>query len=126
MAEFKVWGELIRQSLAGLHVFLPLHDLGIDAVVHRTSDGAYISVQVKARTELTSAGQVHVTITASSLVDVSALVVAVLVDGDRLGAMALVVDEATFRRLAVHDVVEGRECLTVAFETNSQSRTLTK
>jgi hypothetical protein len=119
VAEFMVWGELIRQSLGGLHVFLPLRDLGIDGVVHRLSDGAYIAVQVKARTELTPAGQVHITVTASSLVDDTALVVAVLVDGDRLGPMALVVNEATFRRLAVHDVVEGREYLTAAFEMHA-------
>jgi hypothetical protein len=119
MAEFKVWGELIRQSLGGLHVFLPLRDLGIDGVLHRLSDGAYIPIQVKARTELTPAGQVHITVTASSLVDDEALVVGVLVDGDRLGAMALVVDEATFRQLAVHDSVEGREYLTAAFEMHS-------
>ncbi|HEV2035482.1 MAG TPA: hypothetical protein VGU71_15040 [Candidatus Dormibacteraeota bacterium] len=119
VAEFKVWGELIRQSLGGLHVFLPLRDLGIDAVVHRLSDGAYVAVQVKARTELTPAGQVHITVTASSLVDDAALVIGVLVDGDRLGPMLLVVDEATFRRLAVHDVVEGREYLTAAFEMHS-------
>jgi hypothetical protein len=119
MAEFKVWGELIRQSLGGLHVFLPLRDTGIDGVVHRLSDGTYIPVQVKARTELTPAGQVHITVTASSLVDESALVIGILVDGDRLGPMALVVDEATFRRLAVHDVVDGREYLTAAFEMHT-------
>lgn len=119
MAEFKVWGELIRQSLGGLHVFLPLRDLGIDGVVHRSSDGAYIPVQVKARTELTPAGQVHITVSASSLVDDSALVIGVLVDGDRLGLMALVVDEATFRRLAAHDIVDGREYLTTAFEMHA-------
>ena len=119
VAEFKVWAELVRQSMGGLHVFLPLRDMGIDGVLHRLSDGAYIAVQVKARTELTPAGQVHITVTASSLVDDNALVIAVLVDGERLGPMALVVDEATFRRLAIHDVVEGREYLTAAFEMHS-------
>jgi hypothetical protein len=119
MAEFKVWGELIRQSLGGLHVFLPLRDVGIDGVLHRLSDGAYIPVQVKARTELTPAGQVHITVTAGSLVDDAALVVGVLVEGDQLGTMALVVDEATFRRLAIHDVVDGREYLTAAFEMHA-------
>src|ERR1700730_12211322 len=120
VAEFMVWAELVRQSMGGLHVFRPLRDLGIDGVLHRLSDGAYIAVQVKARTELTQAGQVHITVTASSLVDDNALVVAVLVDGDQLGPMALVVDEATFRRLAVHDVVEGREDLTAAVEMHSR------
>ncbi len=116
MAEFKVWSELIRQSAGGLHIFLPLRDRGIDGVVHRLSDSAYLPVQVKARTELTPAGQVHITVTASSLADDDALVVATLIDDDRLGSMVLVADEATFRRLAAHDMVAGREYLTAAFE----------
>ena len=115
MAEFKVWAELVRQSMGGLHVFLPLRDLGIDAVMHRLADGSYVAVQVKARTSLTPAGQVHITVTASSLVDDEALVVATLVDGEQLGPFLLVVDEAKFRSLAVHDVVNGREYLTAAF-----------
>src|SRR6202163_4838044 len=119
VAEFKVWAELVRQSMGGLHVFLPLRDQGIDAVVHRLSDGAYVPVQVKARTELTPAGQVHITVTASSLADDEALVVATLLDGDQLGAFLLVIDEARFRSLAVHDMVEGREYLTAAFELHS-------
>jgi len=116
VAEFKVWSELIRQSTGGLHIFLPLRDRGIDGVVHRLRDGFYVPVQVKARTELTPAGQVHITVTESSLADDSALLVATLVEGDRLGSMVLVADEATFRGLASHDVVAGREYLTAAFE----------
>jgi hypothetical protein len=116
VAEFKVWAELVRQSMGGLHIFLPLRDMGIDGVVHRLADGAYLPVQVKGRTSLTDAGQVHITVTASSLMDDRALVVATLVDSDQLGPFVLVADEATFRSLAVHDVVEGREYLTAAFE----------
>jgi hypothetical protein len=116
VAEFKVWAELVRQSMGGLHIFLPLRDVGIDGVVHRLSDGSFVAVQVKCRTSLTPAGQVHITVTASSLVDDSALIVATLVDGPDLGRMVLVIDEATFRRLAAHDLVEGREYLTGAFE----------
>jgi hypothetical protein len=115
VAEFKVWAELVRQSWGGLHMFLPLRDRGIDGVVHRMADGSYVAVQVKARTELTPAGQVHITVTASSLMDDQALVVATLVDGEELGRFVLVVDEATFRSLAAHDVVAGREYLTAAF-----------
>jgi hypothetical protein len=115
VAEFKVWAELVRQSMGGLHVYLPLRDMGIDAVLHRLADGAYVPVQVKARTELTPAGQVHVTVTASSMKDDTALVIATLVDGEQLGGFLLVLDEATFRSLAVHDVVAGREYLTAAF-----------
>jgi hypothetical protein len=48
-------------------------------------------------------------------VDDEALVVATLVDGEQLGPFLLVVDEAKFRSLAVHDVVNGREYLTAAF-----------
>ena len=115
VAEFKVWAELVRQSVGGLHMFLPLRDLGIDGVVHRLADGSYMAVQVKGRMELTPTGQVHITVTASSLVDDQALIVATLVDGEQLGSFLLVVDEATFRSLAAHDVVEGREYLTCAF-----------
>ena len=116
MAEFKVWAELVRQSMGGLHVFLPLRDMGIDGVVHRLRDGAYTTVQVKGRTELTPTGQVHVTVTANSLRDDEALVVCVLVEGEQLGHMVLVVPESKFRELASHDVVDGREYLTAAFE----------
>ncbi|MHB8612488.1 MAG: hypothetical protein ACYDAL_08675 [Candidatus Dormibacteraceae bacterium] len=119
MVEFKVWGELVRQSMGGLHVFLPLRDMGIDGVVHRLADAAYLPLQVKGRTSLTAAGQVHITVTASSLEDDQALMVATLVDSDQLGPFVLVVDEATFTRLAAHDVVEGREYLTAAFELHS-------
>ena len=119
VVEFKVWAELARQSMGGLHVFLPLRDRGIDGVVHRLGDGAYLAIQVKGRTALTPAGQVHVVVTATSLVDDDALMIVTLVDGDQLGQMVLVVDEATFRQLAVHDLVEGREYLTAAFEMHS-------
>ncbi len=116
VAEFKVWGELVRQSVGGLHVFLPLRDRGIDGIVHRLSDGAYLALQVKGRMSLTPAGQVHITVSASSLVDDEALIVATLVDGPDLGALVLVVPEADFRRLASHDWAEGREFLTAAFQ----------
>jgi len=116
VAEFKVWAELVRQSMGGLHVFLPLRDLGIDGVVHRLDDGTYLPVQVKGRTELTPAGQVHITVTATSMVDDAALVVAALVEGEELGPFVLVVDEASFKKLAVHNEVGGREYLTAAFQ----------
>jgi hypothetical protein len=68
VVEFKVWAALVRQSMGGLHMFLPLRDMGIDGVVHRLADGAYLAVQAKGKTSLTPAGQVHITVTASSLV----------------------------------------------------------
>jgi hypothetical protein len=108
--------------MGGLHVFLPLRDQGIDGVLHRLTDGAYMPVQVKGRTELTPAGQVHITMTAASLVDDAALIVATLVDGEQLGSLVLVVEEARFRELAAHDVVKGREYLTAAFELRAGGR----
>ena len=109
VAEFKVWSELVRQSIGELHVFLPLRDLGIDGVIHRLTDGVYLPVQVKARTELNAAGQVHIVVRATSMVDDQALIVAALVESDQLGPFVLVVEEATFRSLAAHDMVAGRE-----------------
>lgn len=119
VAEFKVWAELVRQSMGGLHVFLPLRDMGIDGMVHRLADGAYTAVQVKGRTELTPAGQVHITVTDSSLRDDEALVIGVFVEGEQLGRFVLVASESRFRVLAAHDVVDGREYLTAAFELHA-------
>ena len=36
--EFRLWAELTEQSRGSLHVFLPMSDRGIDALVHRVSD----------------------------------------------------------------------------------------
>jgi hypothetical protein len=116
VAEFKVWAELIRQSGGGLHVFLPLRDVGIDAVLHRLVDGEYLPLQVKGRMSLTGSGQVHITVSATSLIADDATIVATLVDGPSLGPLVLVVSEAEFRRLAVHNEVGGREYLTAAFQ----------
>jgi hypothetical protein len=122
VAEFKVWAELVRQSLGGLHIFLPVRDLGIDGVVHRLGDGTYFAIQVKGRTELTAAGQVHITVTASSFGDDDALLVGVLAQDEQLGSMVLVVSESKFRELAVHNVVDGREYLTAAFQLHPGGR----
>lgn len=116
VAEFKVWAELVRQSGGQLHVFLPLRDMGLDGVLHRLSDGAYLPVQVKGRMSLTPAGQVHITVTANSLIDDDAFLIATLVDGAELGRYVLVTKEVEFRRLAASDVIDGREYLTAAFE----------
>src|SRR5258706_15264645 len=53
------------------------------------------------------------------MVDDQALVVAALVDGEQLGAFVLVVDEAAFKELAVHNEVNRREYLTAAFQLHS-------
>src|SRR5260370_41432636 len=109
--------------MGGLHMFRPLREVGIDGVVPRLADGPYRPVQAKGRTSLTPANQVHITVTASSLVDDEALMVATLVDGEQLGRFVLVVDEGAFRSLAVHDLVDGKEYLTAAFQRHEGGRT---
>jgi len=97
--EFRIWSELIQQSEGRLHVFLPLLDTGLDAVIHRLDDGAYIPVQLKSRTRLVRRRLLFVVV-ADSLVDDRALVIAGLLNEDGLGPYLLVVEEGTFRRLA--------------------------
>jgi hypothetical protein len=40
--EFRVWAALTEQSRGQLYVFLPLTDRGIDALVHRSTDGSQV------------------------------------------------------------------------------------
>lgn len=42
--EFEIWADLIKQSQGALHVFLPLLDRGLDAVLHRLTDGRYVPI----------------------------------------------------------------------------------
>jgi hypothetical protein len=46
----------------------------------------------------------------------------VLVEGEQLGRVVLVVTESEFRALAAHDIVDGREYLTAAFELHEGGR----
>ena len=41
LAEWEVWAELVVRSHGHLHVFLPLLDRGVDALVHRIDDGSW-------------------------------------------------------------------------------------
>jgi hypothetical protein len=50
--EFRSWALLTEQSRGSLHVFLPLTDRGVDALVHRLSDDRYLLVQAKCRSTL--------------------------------------------------------------------------
>ena len=105
--EFRIWAELIEQSRGGLHVFLPLLDRGLDAVVHRMSDDNYIALQVKSRGELHGT-KLQIVIPNDKLVDDAAIIVAgTLIDG-QLGSVVIVVDEGTFKRLARSLVFEGQ------------------
>lgn len=108
--EFLVWANLITQSGGGLHVFLPMLDRGIDAVVHRLQDGAYIAVQVKSKTVLHGV-EAPITVYENHLFTADQLVIGVHLDGDRLGPFALVADAAMFKKKAAQVVDLGRVML---------------
>jgi hypothetical protein len=112
--EFRIWAELIQQSIGGLHVFLPLMDRGLDGIIHRFRDGEYIPVQIKSR-GATVEGVVEIVIRGTSLVDDHALLIAGLFTDEGLGPMLLVVDERTFKRLAARVIAEGHEVFSAAF-----------
>jgi hypothetical protein len=108
--EFLVWANLITQSGGGLHVFLPMLDRGIDAVVHRLKDGAYIAVQVKTRTLLHDV-EFPIAVYENHLFTADQLVIGVHLDGDRLGPFALVADSSTFKKKAARIEDRGRTML---------------
>jgi hypothetical protein len=108
--EFLVWANLIAHSGGGLHVFLPMLDRGIDALVHRLADGTYLAVQVKTKsTSLPS--ETPIAVDENRLFTDDQLVVGVYLDGDRLGPYALVADASTFRKKAGRVVDRGRTIL---------------
>jgi hypothetical protein len=107
LAEWEVWAALVEQSHGRLHVFLPLLDRGIDALVHRLDDGWWLPLQVKGRSSLRN-GSLQITVHDSSLVDPDALIVGVALEDDRLGAFVMVVTEREFKRLAVRSQVKNR------------------
>ncbi len=112
--EFRLWAALIEQSRGSLHVFLPPTDRGIDALVHRRTDGAYISVQAKGRSTL-EGGEVHLVVWADSLQDDAALLVSGLIVDGGLGPTMLVVPEGQFKRLAEQSTNNGRPIYSMRF-----------
>jgi hypothetical protein len=112
--EFEIWSDLIKQSQGALHVFLPLLDRGLDAVLHRMTDGRYVPVQIKGRTKLTE-GRIEILVQAASLVDDDALIIASLVF-DAPDQVDLVITERTFKELAAHDRSAGQEVYVAAFK----------
>jgi hypothetical protein len=110
LVEWEVWVELVVQSQGRLHVFLPLLDRGVDALVHRLDDGRWIQVQVKGRSRLRN-GSLQLTIPLVSMVDPNAIVIGVALEDDHLGPRALVITGRAFRRLATRSETHGRRVL---------------
>ena len=108
--EFLVWAELISQSAGGLHVFLPILDRGIDAVIHRLHDRAYLALQVKTKTRI-DRNEAPIAVLERHLYTADQIVIGVHLEDDRLGDYVLVADAATFRRKAGRVVDRSRVLL---------------
>jgi hypothetical protein len=118
--EFRLWAALTEQSRGGLHVFLPLADRGVDALVHRLSDGTYFRVQAKGRSSLDS-GEVHLVVWADSLAHDDVIIASgLLVDGG-LGPTMLVVPAGDFKRLAELSQTGGRAIYSMGFGMRPRS-----
>ncbi len=109
-AEFMVWATLITQSAGDLHVFLPTLDRGIDALLHRLHDRAYLPVQVKAKT-VSDTNEAPIAVLESHLFTDDQLIVGVHIELDRLGDYVLVADAATFRKKAGRIIDRNRPML---------------
>jgi hypothetical protein len=118
--EFRLWALLTEQSRGLLHVFLPLADRGVDALIHRLTDGTYLPVQAKSRSTLMD-GEVHLVILAQSLIhDEIVIVAGLLVDGG-LGPTLLVAPALEFKRLAALTTDEGRPLYSMEFGMRPRS-----
>ena len=118
--EFRLWAALTEQSRGQLHVFLPLTDRGVDALVHRLTDGVYLPIQAKSRSTLMD-GEVHLVILADSLTHDELLIVAgQLVDGG-LGPTILIVSAGEFKRLAYLSTDQGKPIYSAEFGMRPRS-----
>lgn len=107
VGELLVWAALEAQSQGLLHVFLPIWDEGLDALVHRRPDGAFLPVQVKVRQPQPS-GSLHLVVPSSALSAPDALLIAAPLSGGRLGEWALVITEAEFAAIGSSEVDPAR------------------
>jgi hypothetical protein len=118
--EFRLWAALTEQSRGQLHIFLPLTDRGVDALVHRLTDGVYLPIQAKSRSTLMD-GEVHLVILADSLIhDELVIVAGQLVDGG-LGPTMLVVPVGEFKRLAYLSTDQGKPIYSAEFGMRPRS-----
>lgn len=123
LAEWEVWVELVVQSHGRLHVFLPLLDRGVDALIHRLDDSRWIPVQVKGRSQLRN-GSLYIVVRASSLIDPDATIIGVAIEDDHVGPFVLVISEREFRRLAIRSTARGKPVVAaqVSFVVGRPSR----
>jgi hypothetical protein len=98
--EDRVWALLMEQSRGHLHVFRPLLDRGVDALLHRLSDGAYIAVQAKGRSSLKD-GQIRISVEAEKIADDLIVMIGGQIVEGGVGPTILVVPTPDFRRLAL-------------------------
>jgi hypothetical protein len=118
--EFRLWAALTEQSRGGLHVFLPLADRGVDALVHRLTDGVYVPVQAKCRSTLMD-GEVHLVVWAESLVHDELVIVGGLIVDGGLGPTVLVIPAGDFKRLAALSSNDGRPIYSAEFGMRPRS-----
>lgn len=118
--EFRLWALLTEQSRGQLHVFLPLTDRGIDALVHRLTDGTYFRVQAKSRSTLMD-GEVHIVVWAESLVDDGLLIVAGLIVDGGLGPTCMVIPASDFKQQASTSFDAGRPIYEAEFGMRPRS-----
>src|SRR5207245_11067103 len=119
--EDRVWALLMEQSRGHLHVFRPLLDRGVDALLHRLADGTYIPVQAKGRSSLRR-GRVQLLVAAESVTDDLVVVIGgEIVDGG-LGPRLLVVPTPDFRRLALLTSANGAPEYAMSFSLNPRSK----
>jgi hypothetical protein len=119
--EDRVWALLTEQSRGHLHVFRPLLDRGVDGLLHRLSDGAYVPVQAKGRSSLRR-GQVQLLVDADSVADDLVVIVGgEIIDGG-LGPTFLVVPTPDFRRLALLTSANGEPEYSMSFSAKPGTR----
>src|SRR5256885_16845615 len=107
----------MEQSRGHLHGLRPLLDRGVDALLHRLADGAYIPVQAKGRSSLRR-GRVQLLVAAESVADDRVVLVGgEIVDGG-LGPRLLVVPTPGFRGMALLTSANGGPENPMAFGMN--------
>ncbi|HET6311806.1 MAG TPA: hypothetical protein VFH00_12505 [Candidatus Nitrosotalea sp.] len=119
--EDRVWALLTEQSRGHLHVFRPLLDRGVDALLHRLSDGAYIPAQAKGRSSLI-AREVQLVVAAESITDDLVVIIGGEVVEGGLGPTMLAVPTPDFRRLALRTTANGASKYSMSFSVNPQSK----